>query len=88
MVRLSPGSFCPFTRQKACSARAWPVPGPEVVLAVIVVVFLVRGALLSGTPNATTSGSGPVLLLGVLYYGVAVHARRFGLKRLLPLLFF
>jgi hypothetical protein len=55
---------------------------------VIVVVFLVRGALLSGTPNATTSGSGPVLLLGVLYYGVAVHARRFGLKRLLPLLFF
>jgi hypothetical protein len=64
----------------------------KVVLALIVVVFLVRlGLSLSGTPNATAKWISVtvVLLLGLLYYGVAVHTRGFGsYKQLLPLLFF
>ncbi len=64
----------------------------KVVLASIVLVFLVRLALsLSGTPNATAKWFSVtvVLLLGVVYYGVAVHTRSFGsYKQLLPLLLF
>ena len=64
----------------------------KVVLALVVVVFLVRlGLSLSGTPNATAKWVSVtvVLLLGLLYYGVAVHTRGFGsYKQLLPLLFF
>jgi hypothetical protein len=64
----------------------------KVVLALIVVVFLARlGLSLSGTPNATAKWISVtvVLLLGLLYYGVAVHTRSFGsYKQLLPLLFF
>jgi hypothetical protein len=64
----------------------------KVVLALIVLVFLVRLALsLSGTPNATAKWFSVtvVLLLGVVYYGVAVHTRGFGsYKQLLPLLLF
>ncbi len=64
----------------------------KVVLALIVLVFLVRLALsLSGTPNATAKWFSVtvVLLLGVVYYGVAVHTRSFGsYKQLLPLLLF
>ena len=64
----------------------------KVVLALIVLVFLVRLALsLSGTPNATAKWFSVtvVLLLGVVYYGVAVHTRLFGsYKQLLPLLLF
>jgi hypothetical protein len=64
----------------------------KVVLALIVLVFLVRLALsLGGTPNATAKWASVtvVLLLGVVYYGVAVHTRGFGsYKQLLPLLFF
>ena len=61
-------------------------------LVAIVVVFAVRLALsLAGTPNATTRWASVtvVLLLGVLYYGVAVHTRGFGsYKQLYPLLLF
>ena len=61
----------------------------KVFLAAIVVVFLVRLALsLAGTPNATTKWVSVtvVLLLGTLYYGVAVHTRGFGsYKQLYPL---
>jgi len=61
-------------------------------LVAIVVVFAVRLALsLAGTPNATTKWASVtvVLLLGVLYYGVAVHTRGFGsYKQLYPLLLF
>ena len=64
----------------------------KVVLALIVLVFLVRLALsLGGTPNATAKWASVtvVLLLGVVYYGVAVHTRAFGsYKQLLPLLLF
>lgn len=64
----------------------------KVVLALIVLVFLVRLALsLSGTPNATAKWASVtvVLLLGIVYYGVAVHTKGFGsYKQLLPLLFF
>jgi hypothetical protein len=64
----------------------------KVVLALIVLVWLVRlGLSLSGTPNATAKWISVtvVLLLGLLYYGVAVHTRGFGsYKQLLPLLFF
>ena len=61
-------------------------------LVAIVVVFVVRLALsLAGTPNATArwvSVTG-VLLLGTLYYGVAVHTRGFGsYKQLYPLALF
>jgi hypothetical protein len=61
----------------------------KVFLAAIVVAFLVRLALsLAGTPNATTKWVSVtvVLLLGTLYYGVAVHTRGFGsYKQLYPL---
>jgi hypothetical protein len=61
-------------------------------LVAIVVVFAVRLALsLAGTPNATTRWFSVtvVLLLGTLYYGVAVHTRGFGsYKQLYPLLLF
>lgn len=64
----------------------------KVVLAVIVLAWLVRLALsLGGTPNATARWISvtAVLLLGVLYYGVAVHTRRFGsYKQLYPLALF
>ena len=61
-------------------------------LVAIVVVFAVRLALsLAGTPNATAKWVSVtvVLLLGTLYYGVAVHTRGFGsYKQLYPLLLF
>lgn len=64
----------------------------KIVLALIVLVFLVRLALsLGGAPNATAKWVSVtvVLLVGVVYYGVAVHTRGFGsYKQLLPLLFF
>jgi hypothetical protein len=64
----------------------------KVVLALIVLAWLVRLALsLSGTPNATAKWISVtvVLLLGVLYYGVAVHTRGFGsYKQLYPLVLF
>jgi hypothetical protein len=64
----------------------------KVVLALIVLAWLVRLTLsLSGTPNASAKWISVtvVLLLGVLYYGVAVHTRRFGsYKQLYPLVLF
>jgi phosphate/sulfate permease len=61
-------------------------------LVAIVVVFVVRLALsLAGTPNATARWVSvtAVLLLGTLYYGVAVHTRGFGsYKQLYPLSLF
>jgi hypothetical protein len=64
----------------------------KMFLIAIVVVFLVRLALsLAGTPNATAKWVSVtvVLLLGTLYYGVAVHTQRFGsYKQLYPLLLF
>ena len=64
----------------------------KLFLVAIVVVFAVRLALsLAGTPNATTKWVSVtvVLLLGMLYYGVAVHTRGFGsYKQLYPLLLF
>ena len=61
-------------------------------LVAIVVVFVVRFALsLAGTSNSTTKWASVtvVLLLGILYYGVAVHTRGFGsYKQLYPLLLF
>jgi len=64
----------------------------KVYLIAIVVVFLVRLALsLAGMPNSTVKWFSvtAVLLLGVLYYGIAVHTRGFGsYKQLLPLALF
>jgi len=64
----------------------------RVFLALIVVVWLVRLALsLSGTPNATVKWISVtvVMLVGVLYYGVAVHVKGFGgYKQLYPLMLF
>jgi hypothetical protein len=64
----------------------------KVVLALVVLAWLVRLALsLSGTPNASAKWVSVtvVLLLGVLYYGVAVHTRGFGsYKQLYPLVLF
>ena len=61
-------------------------------LVAIVVVFALRLALsLAGTPNATAQWVSVtvVLLLGTLYYGVAVHTRGFGsYKQLYPLALF
>jgi hypothetical protein len=61
-------------------------------LVAIVVVFVARLALsLAGTPNATVKWFSVtvVLLLGTLYYGVAVHTRGFGsYKQLYPLSLF
>jgi hypothetical protein len=64
----------------------------KMILAAIVAVFLVRLVLsLAGTPNATAKWVSvtAVLILGTLYYGVAVHTRAFGsYKQLYPLLLF
>jgi hypothetical protein len=64
----------------------------KVFLATIVAFFVVRLALsLAGTPNATAKWVSVtfVLLLGTLYYGVAVHTRGFGsYKQLYPLALF
>jgi len=61
-------------------------------LILIVAVWLVRLALsLAGMPNATVKfvSVTVVLLLGTLYYGVAVHTRGFGsYKQLYPLVLF
>ena len=61
-------------------------------LVAIVVVFVARLALsLAGTPNATARWFSVtvVLLLGTLYYGVAVHTRGFGgYRQLYPLSLF
>lgn len=61
-------------------------------LVAIVVVFVARLALsLAGTPNATVKWISVtvVLLLGTLYYGVAVQTRGFGsYKQLYPLSLF
>ena len=64
----------------------------KVVLVLIVLAFLVRLTLsLAGTPNSVAKWISVtvVLLLGVLYYGVAVHTRGFGsYKQLYPLVLF
>src|SRR5260370_40997035 len=64
----------------------------KVILALIVSAWLVRLALsLAGTPNASAKWVSvtAVLLLGVLYYGVAVHTKGFGsYKQLYPLMLF
>ena len=64
----------------------------KIVLALIVLAWLVRLALsLAGTPNASAKWISvtAVLLLGVLFYGVAVHTRGFGsYKQLYPLVLF
>ena len=64
----------------------------KMFLIAIAVVFLVRLALsLAGTPNATAKWVSVtvVLLVGTLYYGVAVHTQGFGsYKQLYPLLLF
>ncbi len=61
----------------------------KVILALILLAWLVRLALsLAGIPNASAKWVSvtAVLLLGVLYYGVAVHTRAFGsYKQLYPL---
>jgi hypothetical protein len=61
----------------------------KVFLIAIVVVFLVRlGLSLAGTPIGIAKWFSVtvVLLLGTLYYGVAVHTRGFGsYKQLFPL---
>ena len=61
-------------------------------LALIALAFVLRWALsLAGTPNSTVrwvSVTG-VLLVGILYYGVAVHTKGFGsYKQLYPLMLF
>jgi hypothetical protein len=64
----------------------------KVILALIAVAFVVRlGLSLSGTPNETAKWISvtSVLLLGVVFYGVAVHTSGFGsYKQLYPLLLF
>jgi hypothetical protein len=64
----------------------------KIVLAVVLGVWLLRLALsLAGTPNATTKWASVtvVLLIGLVYYGVAVHTRGFGsYKQLYPLALF
>lgn len=64
----------------------------KVILALIVLAWLVRLALsLAGIPNASAKWVSvtAVLLLGVLYYGVAVHTRSFGsYRQLYPLVLF
>ena len=64
----------------------------KVILALIAVAFVVRlGLSLSGTPNETAKWISvtSVLLLGVVFYGVAVHTTGFGsYKQLYPLLLF
>jgi len=64
----------------------------KVILAAVVVVFLIRLVLsLAGTPTATAKWLSVtvVLLIGIVYYGVAVHTRGFGsYKQLLPLVLF
>ena len=64
----------------------------RVMLAVIVLVWLVRLTLsLTGVPNDTTRWASvtAVLLVGVFYYGVAVHTKGFGsYKQLYPLMLF
>jgi hypothetical protein len=61
----------------------------KLFLIAIVVVFLVRlGLSLAGTPIPTAKWISVtvILLLGTLYYGVAVHTRGFGsYKQLYPL---
>ena len=64
----------------------------KVVLALIVLAWLVRLALsLGGTPNATAKWISvtTVMLIGIVFYGVAVHTRGFGsYKQLYPLVLF
>ena len=64
----------------------------KVFLVVIVLAWLVRLTLsLTGVPNASAKWVSVtvVLLIGVLYYGVAVHTKGFGsYKQLYPLMLF
>ena len=64
----------------------------KVVLAVIVLAFLARfGLTLGGAPNSVARWVSvtAVLLVGVVYYGVAVHTSGFGsYKQLYPLVLF
>ena len=64
----------------------------RVVLVLIVLAWIVRlGLSLGGVPNSSARWVSVtvVLLLGVLYYGVAVHTRGFGsYKQLYPLVLF
>ncbi len=64
----------------------------KALLALIVVAWLLRLALsLAGVPNANARWISvtAVLLIGVFYYGVAVHTKGFGsYKQLYPLMLF
>jgi len=64
----------------------------RVFLVLIVAAWLVRLAMsLAGMPNATVKWISVtvVMLVGVLYYGVAVHTKGFGsYKQLYPLMLF
>ena len=64
----------------------------KIVLVLIVLAFLVRLALsLAGTPNSVAKWISVtvVLLVGVVYYGVAVYTSGFGsYKQLYPLVLF
>jgi hypothetical protein len=64
----------------------------KIFLVVIVLAWVVRLALsLTGVPNATAKWVSVtvVMLIGVLYYGVAVHTKGFGCyKQLYPLMLF
>jgi hypothetical protein len=64
----------------------------KVVLALVVLAWLVRLALsLAGVSNDTAKWISvtAVLLIGVVYYGVAVHTKGFGsYKQLYPLMLF
>jgi len=62
----------------------------KVILALIAVAGIARlGMSLAGLPDATVKWSSMTVVsaVGILYYGVAVHKKRFGsYKQLLPLL--
>jgi hypothetical protein len=64
----------------------------KVILVLIAVVGLVRlGLSIAGFPDRTVRffAMTAVALAGLVYYGIAVHTRRFGsYKQLLPLVFF
>lgn len=64
----------------------------KVILILIVLAFLVRlGLSLGGTPNSVAKWISVtvVMLIGVVYYGVAVHTSGFGsYKQLYPLVLF
>jgi hypothetical protein len=63
----------------------------KLVLALLAVMGLARlGLSLAGLPNSTVRwlSMNAVAWAGIVYYGVAAHARGFGYKQLLPLALF